>query len=73
MKPGDSSIPWSGTITRYCFNPRPAMKPGDSQYDNTLGKMLELFQSTPGYEAGRFLGHLAQAKATIRVSIHARL
>ena len=36
------------------FNPRPAMKPGDSEKDAESGSYSAMFQSTPGYEAGRF-------------------
>ena len=48
------------------------MKPGDSSEDVTTTITKVTFQSTPGYEAGRFQG-VANIGQGLVVSIHARL
>ena len=49
------------------------MKPGDSQWADAHRLLPKEFQSTPGYEAGRFAAAPARAAHHLGVSIHARL
>jgi len=56
-----------------CFNPRPAFQPGEAMSVPVRSLPLALFQSTPGFSAGRSLHlHVAEELAEL-VSIHARL
>ena len=73
MKPGDSVAQVQAPHARRGFNPRPAMKPGDSTLIVNDGDEFLLFQSTPGYEAGRFVVAARGFALDQDVSIHARL
>ena len=54
-----------------CFNPRPALLPGESTMATLMAPAKSWFQSTPGIAAGRILGNGTTGLAKL-VSIHAR-
>ncbi len=41
------------TVTHSCFNPRPAVRPGDAELYMSRKYVQKVFQSAPGREAGR--------------------
>jgi len=55
------------------FNPRPAFQPGEAGATATTTLTYVLFQSTPGFSAGRSDERAGQVATVGIVSIHARL
>ena len=54
LRPGDTPGAFILGEPTGCFNPLPALRPGDTFTPPLMDLVIWMFQSTPGFKAGRY-------------------